>query len=87
MADSFSLDRLRATPNALYYKHHSLQSEYPEEYPYYEGATYEEPSHPVRDAFEEDMEQAAENLMSYGFDPDVVNRWFEDKSRSFEDLQ
>ena len=33
------------------------------------------------------MEQAAENLMSYGFDPDVVNRWFEDKSRSFEDLQ
>jgi len=33
------------------------------------------------------MEQAAENLMSYGFDPDVVNAWFEDKSRSFEDLQ
>ena len=33
------------------------------------------------------MEQAAENLMSYGFDPEVVNRWFEDKSRSFEDLQ
>ena len=25
--------------------------------------------------------------MSYGFDPDVVNRWFEDKQRSFEDLQ
>jgi len=33
------------------------------------------------------MEQAAENLMSYGFDPHVVNEWFEDKSQSFDDLQ
>ena len=46
-----------------------------------------EESNPVRDAFEEDMEQVAENLMSYGFDPDVVNAWFQDKSQSFEDLQ
>ena len=25
MSESFSLDRLRATPNALYYKHNTLQ--------------------------------------------------------------
>ena len=25
--------------------------------------------------------------MSYGFDPHVVNAWFEDKSQSFDDLQ
>ena len=87
----FSLDALRATPNALYYKHHSLQSEMNYDMPPAEYADWEEPSHPARDAMEqawnEDMEQAAENLMSYGFDPEVVNRWFEDKSASFEDLQ
>ena len=85
MSEAFSLDRLRATPNALYYKHNTLQaSPY-----YYETTTEEQPeeSHPVRDAFEEDMEQAADNLMSYGFDPEVVNGWFQDKQLSFEALQ
>ena len=28
MSEAFSLDGLRATPNALYYKHHTLQEEY-----------------------------------------------------------
>ena len=74
MSESFSLDRLRATPNALYYKHHSLQSESPEGYffindwgecvyKYADGSergaemweceqgSWEEPSHPVKDAF------------------------------------
>jgi len=72
----------------LYYKHHSLQEE---ALPYYSGVTWDdapvEESNPVRDAFEEDMDQAAENLMSYGFDPDVVNAWFQDKSQSFDELQ
>ena len=27
MSESFSLDGLRATPNALYYQHHTLQEE------------------------------------------------------------
>jgi len=44
----------------LYYKHHSLQEE---ALPYYSGVTREdapavEESHPVRDAFEEDMRKA-----------------------------
>ena len=91
--EAFSLDALRATDDALYYEHHTLQSEMNYATPdgYYEEGEWEEPSHPVADAFEqawnEDMQQASENLMSYGFDPEVVNRWFEDKSRSFEDLQ
>ena len=59
MSESFSLDGLRATPNALYYKHHSLQEE---AVPYYEGVTWEEPaveeSNPIRDAFAEDMRKA-----------------------------
>ena len=33
------------------------------------------------------MEKARDNLMSYGFDPKVVNTWLEDTSQSFEDLQ
>jgi hypothetical protein len=88
-SEVFSLDALRATPNALYYKHHSLQSEMNYDSPdyYYEEGEWEEPSHPVRDHFEEEMQKKADNLMSYGFDPEVVNRWFEDTSASFEALQ
>ena len=36
---------------------------------------------------EKEMEKARDNLMSYGFDPKVVNTWLEDTSQSFEDLQ
>ena len=34
MSEAFSLDGLRATPNALYYKHHTLQEEYGYGYAY-----------------------------------------------------
>lgn len=41
MSETFSLDGLRATPNALYYKHHTLQEEYAEDYYYIEGQTWD----------------------------------------------
>jgi len=43
MKEAFSLDGLRATPNALYYKHHTLQEEY--------ARQEEMESNPVKDAF------------------------------------
>ena len=42
---------------------------------------------PVKDALREDLQKMEENLISYGFDPEAVNAWFNDKSRSFEELQ
>ena len=33
------------------------------------------------------MEKMRENLFTYGFDSEVVNAWFQDKSQSFEELQ
>ena len=41
----------------------------------------------LQKAIQEDMEKMRENLFSYGFDPEVVNAWFQDKSQSFEELQ
>ena len=44
----------------------------------------EDETSPVKDFFEQqlqaDMEQAKENLISFGFDKDVANAWFADKS-------
>ena len=28
-----------------------------------------------------------DDIISYGFDPDVVNAWFQDKTQSWEDVQ
>lgn len=42
---------------------------------------------PVKDALREELHQMEENLISYGFDSEVVNAWFNDKSKSFEGLQ
>ena len=114
MGQSFNLDALRATPDALYYDYDMTETAAPHvlstSSQYYERSadgtdcqlvtefngkvvgrtTGEDMSYcaePVKDALREDLQKMEENLISYGFDPEVVNAWFEDKSRSFEELQ
>ena len=42
---------------------------------------------PAKDAIEEDVEEMVDEIISYGFDPDVVNTWFKDKAYPWEDAQ
>lgn len=77
--ERFNLDGLRMTPVNLKRGDYYYDDYYYDDYYYEEDSKFEQ-------AMEAVGEKIGEAAISYGFDPELVESWFEEKGTAWEDL-
>lgn len=83
-ADMFNLDAIRITPRTLQYNYYDDYN-----YDYYNDDDYyyeDEPSQ-FEEAMQKVGEVVGEAVVSYGFDVELVESWFQNKTASWEELE